>query len=139
MELKRVSAQGNESLIDYFEALGQSPHLSFQALGTKMVALIWHLEQAVDAPAQWATTSHGWFYFGAVDHWDPWKARVFVYGRPDGFEIRYRSTEQFIDWTQSFTSIQAADVIEATTAIERALQEAILNPVGRFYSDQPEP
>jgi hypothetical protein len=64
---------------------------------------------------------------------------VFVYGRPDGFEIRYRSTEQFIDWTQSFTSIQAADVIEATTAIERALQEAILNPVGRFYSDQPEP
>lgn len=139
MELKRVSAQGNESLIEYFEAFGQSSYPSFRALATKMVALIHYLEQTVDAPAQWVTTSHGWFYFGAVDYWDPLRARVFVYARPEGFEIRYRSTEQFIDWTQSFTSIQATTVIEAATAIEQALQEAIHNPLGRFSPDESTP
>lgn len=134
MELRRISDQGNESLVEYFEQLGQSTHAIHRAISKQMIELILHLQDTVDAPMHWVTTSHFWFYFGAVDHWDPLKARVFVYPHPQGFEIRFRSTQQFIDWITSFESIVASTVIEATAAIQFALEKAILEPDGRSQS-----
>lgn len=122
MELRRISDQGPESLVEYFEEFVQSK---------KMAELIRHIEQNLDAPMHWATTSHSWFYLTAIDHWDPLRARLFVYARRHGFEIHYRATEEFTGWDSSFERIHARDVVEATEAVEFALHHAVLNPPGR--------
>jgi hypothetical protein len=137
MQLKRVSAQGDESVIEYFDSLGsRGSHATVRSFADQMIALIQHLEQMVDAPPQWVTTSHYWFYLSSVDHWDPWKARVFIYASPNGFEMRYRITEAIIDWEQSFATLQARDVQEAGHVIAWALEAAIPNPQGRFFREE---
>lgn len=132
MKLQRITDQEGESLQDYFEELGGWPHPGMRSFADRMIALIQCLERDVDAPLHWATTSHYWFYLSLVDHWDPCKARVFVYARREGFEIRYRSTEAFLDWDRSFCVVHATDVADACRAIARALNVAVVDPQGRF-------
>lgn len=133
MELRRITDQGGESLSEYFAKVGEhgDEHESRRIFSEQMIALISFLEQEVDGPPQWVTTSHYSFYMGGVDHWDPWKARVFVRLLEEGFQIRYRSAPE-LNWEASFTILSAGSVHEAAALVEMALQQALPHPPGRF-------
>lgn len=132
MQLKPISAQGSRGLESYFKHLaaraGHDPW--FNGLVVKMIELVQHLEQDVDGPPKWVTTSHVLFYISDEDSYNPDKAKVYVEPTEDGYKIQYRVLNEVTwpenggewDYSQVFAEWKANTVAEAGEMIIKALK-----------------